>query len=72
MLLQVELIDHQLVQLVVTVAIAFVDKPFIPVIGGIQPDIFEQFATGVNKENGFIDRMLISYPELSVEMQIAS
>jgi hypothetical protein len=46
---------------------AFVDKPFIPVIGGIQPDIFEQFATGVNKENGFIDRMLISYPELSVE-----
>jgi len=46
---------------------AFVDKPFIPVIGGIQPDIFEQFATGVNKENGFIDRILISYPELSVE-----
>jgi hypothetical protein len=46
---------------------AFVDKPFIPVIGGIQPDIFEQFATGANKENGFIDRILISYPELSVD-----
>lgn len=46
---------------------AFVDKPFIPVIGGIQPDIFEQFATGANKENGFIDRILISYPELHVD-----
>ena len=46
---------------------AFVDKPFIPVIGGIQPDVFEQFATGVNKENGFIDRILISYPELHVD-----
>jgi hypothetical protein len=46
---------------------AFVDKPFIPVIGGIQPDIFERFATGENKENGFVDRMLISYPELNVE-----
>jgi len=45
---------------------AFVDKPFIPVLGGIQPAIFEQFSSGDNKENGFIDRVLISYPELSV------
>jgi hypothetical protein len=45
---------------------AFVDKPFIPVLGGIQPSIFEEFATGVNKENGFVDRILISYPELKV------
>tara|TARA_R110000868_G_scaffold168322_3_gene403033 strand:+ start:1591 stop:3834 length:2244 start_codon:yes stop_codon:yes gene_type:complete len=45
---------------------AFVDKPFIPVLGGIQPSIFEEFATGVNKENGFVDRILISYPELRV------
>lgn len=45
---------------------AFVDKPFIPVIGGIQPGIFDEFTTGVNKENGFIDRMLISYPQLTV------
>lgn len=45
---------------------AFVDKPFIPVLGGIQPSIFEEFSNGANKENGFVDRILISYPELSV------
>ena len=45
---------------------SFVDKPFIPVIGGIQPSVFEMFATGENKDNGFIDRILISYPELIV------
>jgi hypothetical protein len=45
---------------------AFVDKPFIPVIGGIQPTIFDEFSVGENKENGFIDRILISYPDLSV------
>jgi len=45
---------------------AFVDQPFIPVLGGIQPSVFEEFTTGHNKENGFVDRILISYPELSV------
>lgn len=45
---------------------AFVDKPFIPVLGGIQPSVFEEFTTGHNKENGFVDRILISYPDLSV------
>ena len=45
---------------------AFVDKPFLPVLGGIQPGVFEDFTTGNNKENGFVDRILISYPELSV------
>jgi hypothetical protein len=45
---------------------AFVDKPFIPVIGGIQPSIFDDFTEGENKENGFVDRVLISYPELIV------
>lgn len=45
---------------------AFVDKPFIPVLGGIQPSIFEEFSNGSNKENGFVDRILISYPELYV------
>jgi hypothetical protein len=45
---------------------AFVDKPFIPVLGGIQPSVFEEFTTGNNKENGFVDRILISYPELTV------
>jgi len=45
---------------------AFVDKPFLPVLGGIQPGVFEDFTTGSNKENGFVDRILISYPELIV------
>ena len=45
---------------------AFVDKPFIPVLGGIQPSVFDEFTTGENKENGFVDRILISYPELQV------
>jgi hypothetical protein len=45
---------------------AFVDKPFIPVLGGIQPAIFEELTNGPNKENGFLDRILITYPELKV------
>jgi len=45
---------------------AFVDKPMIPVLGGIQPSVFDEFTTGENKENGFVDRILISYPELKV------
>jgi hypothetical protein len=46
---------------------AFVDKPFIPVLGGIQPTILEEFSIGANKENGFIDRVLMVYPELQVD-----
>jgi len=45
---------------------SFVDKPHIPVLGGIQPSIFDQFNTDENKENGFTDRMLISFPDLYV------
>jgi len=46
---------------------SFVAKPFFPVLGGIQPSIFNSFYTEENKDNGFIDRMLLSYPELQVE-----
>lgn len=46
---------------------SFVAKPFIPVLGGIQPSIFNSFYTEENKDNGFIDRMLLSYPDLQVE-----
>lgn len=46
---------------------SFVAKPFVPVLGGIQPSIFNSFYTEENKDNGFIDRMLLSYPELQVE-----
>jgi hypothetical protein len=46
---------------------SFVEKPFIPVLGGIQPGIFDSFYTEENKENGFMDRMLLSFPDASVD-----
>jgi hypothetical protein len=46
---------------------SFVDKPFIPVLGGIQPTIFNNLSTEETKENGFLDRLLLSYPEATVE-----
>lgn len=44
-----------------------VESPCMSVIGGVQPSIFSQFYTDENKENGFIDRLLISYPSLEVD-----
>ena len=46
---------------------SFVEKPFIPVIGGIQPSIFNTFYTDENKDNGFMDRMLLCYPDLKID-----
>ena len=46
---------------------SYVDKPFIPVLGGIQPNILTQFYTEENKDNGFMDRMLISFPEAVID-----
>jgi hypothetical protein len=46
---------------------SFVAHPLIPVLGGIQPSIFNSFYTDENKDNGFMDRMLLSYPDLEVE-----
>lgn len=46
---------------------SFVEKPFIPVLGGIQPTILNNFYTEENKDNGFMDRMLLCYPDLSIE-----
>jgi len=46
---------------------SFVESPLIPVLGGIQPRIMDQFYTEDNKDNGFIDRMLLCLPELSVD-----
>lgn len=45
---------------------SFVESPFIPVIGGIQPNILNELYTQDKKDNGFLDRMLISYPTVSV------
>ena len=51
----------------ITRAGSFVSKPMIPILGGIQPSIFNSFYTEENKDNGFMDRMLLSYPDLKVE-----
>ena len=46
---------------------SFVANPLISVLGGIQPSIFNSFYTEENKDNGFMDRMLLSFPNLQVE-----
>lgn len=46
---------------------SFVEKPFIPVLGGIQPNIFSSFYTSENKDNGFMDRMLLSFPDIEID-----
>jgi len=46
---------------------SFVQNPFISVLGGIQPNILDMFYTAENKDNGFVDRLLLCYPDLEVE-----
>ena len=46
---------------------AMIGQMFMPILGGVQPSIFSGFYTADNEENGFIDRLLISYPDLQVE-----
>ena len=45
----------------------YIASPFMPVLGGIQPTILESFFTDENRDSGFFDRMLFSYPEIKVE-----
>ena len=47
-----------------------ISKPILPVLGGIQPTILAEFFTQENKDNGFLDRMLFSFPDLEVENYI--
>lgn len=51
----------------ITRAGSFVESPMIPVLGGIQPGIFNNFYTEENKDNGFLDRMLLSFPDAIVD-----
>jgi len=44
----------------------YIDKPCLPVLGGIQPGIFDSFYTEENKDNGFMDRMLLAFPDFQV------
>jgi hypothetical protein len=46
---------------------SFVESPVIPILGGIQPGILNQFFTEENKDNGFLDRLLVSYPDKEIE-----
>lgn len=46
---------------------SFVDKPLVSVLGGIQPSILNSFYTEDNKDNGFMDRMLLTYPNLDID-----
>ena len=46
---------------------SFVERAFLPIMGGIQPSILDAFHTDENKDNGFLDRMLFTYPEIQIE-----
>jgi len=46
---------------------SFVDKPLVSVLGGIQPSILNAFYSEENKDNGFMDRMLLCYPNLEID-----
>lgn len=47
---------------------AYVSQPFLPILGGIQPSILNNFFTEDNKASGFTDRILLSYPDEEVQM----
>lgn len=46
---------------------SFVKRSFMPVLGGIQPEIFSTIYNDENESNGFMDRVLFSYPDLKVD-----
>jgi len=46
---------------------SYLPKPFIPILGGVQPAILESFSTEENKSNGFLDRILLCCPEIKIE-----
>lgn len=45
----------------------YLDKPFCSVIGTIQPVILKQFASGTKANDGFLARMLFSFPDVSIK-----
>lgn len=44
----------------------YIKNPFVSVIGGIQPEIIRDF-NNKNRKDGFIDRLLFSFPERLME-----
>lgn len=47
---------------------SYLAKPFIPILGGVQPAILESFSTEENKSNGFLDRILLCCPDIQIEL----
>jgi hypothetical protein len=41
----------------------YIDSPLIPVLGGIQPAVLSKIFTEDYKDNGFTDRILLTYPD---------
>lgn len=41
----------------------FVPRPCLAVVGGIQPDVLPELVDGGQQEDGFLDRLLWSYPD---------
>jgi len=46
---------------------SYVPDAFVPIIGGVQPSILSSHYTEENKDNGFIDRWLLCFPDLEIE-----
>jgi len=46
-----------------TVKDNYIDSPIIPVLGGIQPAVLSKVFTEDYKDNGFTDRLLLTYPD---------
>lgn len=51
----------------VTRKASYIERPSIPILGGIQPSVLTNFNTVENKENGFMDRILLCFPDLKSE-----
>lgn len=48
----------------------YIPSPILPVLGGIQPLVLSSFFTEENKDSGFLDRMLYSFPDLKIEKYV--
>lgn len=44
-----------------------VARPCLSVFGGIQPDVLPDMVEQANRDDGFIDRLLFSYPDLGLD-----
>ncbi|MGH2622085.1 MAG: DUF3987 domain-containing protein [Sphingobacterium sp.] len=49
-----------------TATSTYVNDPFMPVLGGIQPSILPDLFADTKDEDGFIERTLLCYPELDI------